>query len=138
MTAEQEKRKFKLWEYKVNHALMLIRSPRPKLGMTNLDIIFYGVEYVEIVQLLGNGLRFVEPTESETAKVKERLGSRLRPGWAKLFALKSGNQRYLVAASEVQVVENQLDIDESVLDLAFQGKTSELGTIIYHDLPPNK
>lgn len=133
MTAEQEARSFQLWEYKYDHSLILIRSPKLKPGQTNIDVIFYGILYIEIPQFLRRGLRFVEPTEAETARVKGILGSEFRPRWVKVFALESGNQRHLVAATAVRVVENENDIYEPILPSAYWGDFEKLGTLIYYD-----
>ena len=54
MTAEQEARMFSLWEYKHDHSLILIRSQRSKQNPTNLDVIFYGILYIEIPQFLNS------------------------------------------------------------------------------------
>lgn len=132
MTAEQEARSFQLWEYKNDHSLILIRSPKLR-GLPNLDVIFYGIEYLKITQFMREGLRFVEPTENETAKVKGILGSSFRLRWAKLFTLESGERRFLVAANAVRVVENENDIYEPLLPAAYWGDFEKLGTLIYFD-----
>ena len=133
MTTEQEKRSFQIWDYKADRAFMLIRSPKSGSGQPNLDVVFNGVEYVEVTHFLRKGLRIVEPTDDETARVKQILGSSFRPRWVKLFVLESGDQRFLVAAAAVRVVETQSDIHKPVNESDYWGDIGDFGTIVYQD-----
>ena len=46
MDPEHQNRDFQLWEYKVSHGQLLIRSPKDELHSKNLDLIFRGVQFI--------------------------------------------------------------------------------------------
>lgn len=97
-------RSFKVWDFSVSHQQMVIRSLGPQEGSPNLDLHFRGVEYLRIPVVL-NGLSIEEPTESETAEVRNVLSSRQAAN-STLWVLVSSGQRYLVAASHLEISEN--------------------------------
>lgn len=41
----ESSRRFQLWEYRVSHGSLLIRSPRCPQERTNIDVIFDGAKY---------------------------------------------------------------------------------------------
>lgn len=133
MTYDLEDRLFEVWYYDPDPPYLLIRSQKNKRDQSNIDVLFIGVEYVEIAHYLRKGLRFVKPTEEETAKVKGIIGTAFRPGWAKLFALTSGDQRFLIAAAAVRVVENQSDTYKAVRISDYLGDVEGFGKILYQD-----
>jgi hypothetical protein len=50
-----------------------------------------------------------------------------------LFALKSGDQRFLIAAAAVRVIENQSDIYKPISISDYLGDIEGFGTIVYQD-----
>ena len=52
MTRIQSDRDFRLWEYRVSHDQLLLRSPQGETHWRNLDLIFVGVEYLDLPTLL--------------------------------------------------------------------------------------
>lgn len=105
-------RTFQIWDYKVSHQRMLVRSPKGPNNLRNVDLKFYGVCYVEASAII-RGLEIIdEPTDVETARVLARAGrNALRE--SKVFVLKSSEQRFLVVAAQGKIEESDLDWSES-------------------------
>lgn len=102
-------RSYRLWEFNVSHKQMLLRSPRGPDVLTNIDVVFWGVEYLEMPSNL-NGLELLE--ESSTAReCKWECNTGTKP-----FTLRSSNNNYVVVAAGCKVLENRLDIFESSLE----------------------
>ena len=101
---------FQLWEYRVSHGQMLVRSPKSPTQEVNVDIAFAGVEYVDLPRYLRE-LEIDGPTEADVAFAVERLG---KPVEAKaITVIKSNGKRHIVVAEAVKVTESDMDIFES-------------------------
>jgi hypothetical protein len=48
MKASFDKRKFQFWQYRVSHGEVLVRSPKDAAHPRNVDLMFVGVEYVDL------------------------------------------------------------------------------------------
>lgn len=102
-------RRFQVWEYKVSHQQLLIRSPKSQDHDTNLDLIFVGVDYLALPKSM-DGISIVPPNEAEL-----RFASEFRKE-SQRIVLESAGQRHLVIAAKFQVSENTLDLFESSLE----------------------
>lgn len=112
MSAHFTERVFQLWEYRVSHGQMLIRSPKDQVHKANVDIVFAGVEYVDLPRYL-HGLEIDDPTQADIAFAADRLG---KPVEAKaVTVLKVGPTRHIVVAAAIKVVESNTDIFASPL-----------------------
>ena len=105
-------RDFQLWDYRVSHGQLLIRSPKSPAENTNVDIVFVGVDYIDSPRHL-SGLRLEEPTDSEVAVVSERLGRTVDR--KAIFILVAQGMRHIVVAVAVKVAESDMDIFDSPL-----------------------
>jgi hypothetical protein len=101
---------FQMWEYHVSHGELLVRSPRHGVDGRNRDLMFFGVEYVELPRHLPN-LELDDPTEKDLARACERLGRQVESH--EVTALVSRGIRYIVVAAGVQVRESEMDIFDS-------------------------
>ncbi len=109
----QSDRKFRLWDYKVSHNQALIRSPRKPDIATNVDIVFWGVERLDLPTNL-DGLQMSKGDDDE-------------------FIIESGGQRFVVVADGCKVLENGLDIFESSLEgFASTDDERDLGNVLAH------
>lgn len=104
-------RHFQIWEYKVSHQQLLIRSPKSHEHTTNLDLVFVGVDYLAL-PVSFDGITVVPPNDAEQqfARTCSSFDS------AQAIILESGGQRHLVVAAKVRVFENDLDLFESSLE----------------------
>ncbi len=103
-------REFQLWEYRVSHGSLLIRSPQGAETKTNVDIVFSGVEYLAAPRIL-RGVEIAVPTKEEVRRLEARLGKQLTE--SSIVILVSSGQRFPIVAASFKVEENELDIFES-------------------------
>lgn len=109
-------RLFKVWEYQVSHGQLLIRSPKAPGSqsnpeqVSNLDLVFIGVEYMALPRLL-QGIELVDATVDELGSLADILGHSI--GIENVFVLRSGNHRFPVVAADLTANENNWDIFES-------------------------
>lgn len=109
MSIEFEERKFKLWHYNVSHGELLFRSHKNEKNDKNIDIMFFDVKYLEVPGSLPN-LKIEEVKEEEIIYVSEKLTKNVAK--EDIYILKSNNIRYIVVASILKIVENDLDLFE--------------------------
>lgn len=113
MSTNLSNRTFRLWEYRVSHSQLLIRSPKHQQFPTNVDIIFAGVEYLEL-PIRWENLSIGEGTEEEINEIRVLL-KRNMPH-SKMYILHEGETRFKVVAAGMKVFENELDMFESSLE----------------------
>lgn len=106
-------RTFQLWEYRVSHGSLLIRSPKDQGNAKNIDVICVGLEYVSMPRFLTN-LDIVGPTDVELRQIEEILGKPLPVSFVRIFV--ANGRRFPVVASRVKIVENETDIFDSPFD----------------------
>lgn len=104
-------RRFKLWEYTVSHKQLLIRSPATPDISGNIDIIFWGVEYINVPSAF-KGLSLNASTLADREKFKLESGVTLL---SSVFCLNTENQRCFISDLGFKVLSNELDIFESTL-----------------------
>ena len=112
MSTTYPDRRFQLWEYRVSHGSLLIRSPKGPDAETNIDLVFSGVEFVGCPRML-RGLELVEVTPDDVQRVGAEFGPVVAPDH--VFVLLSAGARHLVIASSCRVSENLDDIFDSPL-----------------------
>ena len=109
-TQSYTNRTFQLWEYRVSHGSLLIRSPQGPDAKTNVDVICVGVEYVAAPRFL-RSLEITEPTRKELRLLEQLLGKELVA--SSVIILASSGQRFPIVAGHFKVEENELAIFES-------------------------
>lgn len=105
-------RKFQLWEYKVSHQQLLLRSPKSNQHLTNIDVAFAGVNYISIPAFLGT-FTFVEPNETEIEFSYKFKKGNYSP---QVFVLEAQGNRHLIIAARMKYFENNLEMFESSLE----------------------
>lgn len=103
-------RRFQLWEYRVSHGSLLVRSPRSADAETNIDIIFVGVEFVSAPRHL-RGVELDQGVRSDVEAAAVALGREVEP--REVFTLTSEGRRHVVVAAGHQVKEHTGDIFDS-------------------------
>jgi hypothetical protein len=123
-------RAFRLWDYNVSHNQLLLRSPRGPDVATNIDVVFWGVEYLAIASAL-HGIAMIPCGVEDRAKVEDALGKSCDP--ASLYCLQSESRRFVVYAAGFKVLENTLDIFSSSLEyFAATDSSRDLGAVLAH------
>jgi hypothetical protein len=105
-------REFQFWEYRVSHGQVLLRSPKSPTQKVNVDILFAGVEYVDLPRHLPD-LEIDDATEGDIAFAADRLGKLVDT--KAITVVKTGSRRHVVVAVAVKVMESDMDIFESPL-----------------------
>jgi len=117
-------RPFRVWDYLVSHDQLLLRSPKIKGYKKNIDIVFFGVTYIQLHTVLsGVNIREICPSDSE---VDDSIKQHLSHESNKLFEVLSSNERYLIIAAFVRVFENDLEFRESSLGFTELGRENEI------------
>jgi len=106
---DYRRRRFQVWEYRVSHASLLIRSPKSSHFEQNVDIMFVGVEYLRVPSSL-QGVVLDESTDEDLSEVK---GVAENVDRGRVHVLISEGNRFIVVASACKVSENDGDIFES-------------------------
>ncbi len=115
-------RKFNFVDASVSHSELLLRSD--KIGNDdgfNIDIIFGGVEYLQIPSWF-EGISIHGDKEKRFGY--ERIDAMLDKGFANTFNIKNGKADYYIVAYDFIVVQNELAFGESSLGV-FQLKGRE-------------
>jgi len=117
-------RYFIVFDYLVSHGQLLIRSDKRKGGKENIDIIFFDTSFVQLFTMLfGITIRRVD--KSKVANYIS-LNKYLSEEENNLFEIKSGEEKYYIAASFVRVFENQLEFNETSLGYENKGRENEI------------
>lgn len=74
MITDYPERRFQLWEYRVSHGSLLIRSPRGVGFSQNVDFVFVGVEYLAVPRVF-RGLALVARNRRDRMDVTAAIGS---------------------------------------------------------------
>ena len=109
MIASHLDRHFQIWEFKVSHGSLLIRSPKSPSQESNIDLIFVGVDYIAVPRHMdGLELRIASPSEWSPIVHSLQVKSDSR-----VFSLVSHGYRHVVVAAACEVVTHQADIFDS-------------------------
>jgi|LakMenEpi03Aug12_release.lakeMendotaPanAssembly.Ray.scaffolds.fasta_scaffold131592_2 hypothetical protein len=100
----ESNRGFQLWEYRVSHQQLLIRSPSTPEIDTNVDLIFRGVAFLNA------------PTTFSGIKICKRSGGAYPSYGKSSFELHTEGRVFEIVALSCKVLEHELDIFESTLD----------------------
>ena len=103
-------RSFQFWQYRVSHGELLVRSPRDAAHPRNVDLMFVGVEYVDLPRYLPD-LEVDDPNDEDLARAQERLGKPVER--KSVVVLKTEGRHYVVVAVAVMAVESDMDIFDS-------------------------
>jgi hypothetical protein len=110
MKADYPDRKFQLWEYKVSHGSLLVRSPKTALDGFNVDLMFSGVEFVSLPRHM-LGIALEEPTIVEWERVAGMCQKEI--GRDQMYVLASQGHRYFIVAAGCRVAETTVEIFDS-------------------------
>jgi len=113
MIEQLSDKKFQFWEYRVSHGSLLIQSPKKADQQQNVDIKFYGVEYVAVPRHFEEIVE-TKVNEKEVEHIERMLGKPVNKD--NVFVLVSSTGRHLVVAAKMKVEENEADIFDSPFD----------------------
>jgi hypothetical protein len=110
----QSMRKFTLFDFYISHGQLLLRSNKNIQESENIDIIFFGVKYMQIpVYLNGIALGFTFNNEA-TFKGFESI-AKFSSTDSAIFTIESEGQQFFIVAGFCKIFKNQLEFSESSL-----------------------
>jgi len=109
MIASYPDRRFQLWEYRVSHGSLLVRSPKSADSAHNVDVVFVGVDYLAVPRVL-EGVTIERGLEDDRELLNGTVGE-VDPD--RLFVLISAGRRHYVVAVACRVSESDTDIFDS-------------------------
>ena len=92
-------RKFKVWDYSPSFSRLLIRSPRFGDSQVNIDIVFWGVDHLELDTSLGEISLDVEVLEEKPS--------------TKRITITSPNGKFMIVATNYPIFESDTDMFDS-------------------------
>jgi hypothetical protein len=123
----ESKRDFKLWDYRVSHGQLLLRSPMSPDLNTNVDLQFWGVEFVRLPTVM-HGIRLRLANDDEKTSVAGRYAPECN---GSVFSCDEDGAAIVIAAG-CRVLENAMDIFESSLFSIHDPEDRPLGTVLAH------
>lgn len=113
MTPEYSTRKFQLWLFRVGHGELLVRSPRDEVNPRNVDLVFVGVDYIDLPRVL-SGVVVSAASPVDVRRAEERLGRTVDRLTVRVLVTEG--RRHLVVAAYFNIEENELDLGEVPFD----------------------
>lgn len=114
----QSNRVFQLWDYTVSHAQLLLRSPATEAEPFNIDIVFLGVEELDLPTIM-RGLTLTGPHGNPGASDRD------------VYRLTSNLREYTVVAAAFRIYKNYLDLKDSSLEFSTRVE-KDPGEILTH------
>jgi hypothetical protein len=99
-------RRFQLWEYRVSHGFLLVRSPGGPAVPRNIDLVFAGVEYMSVPRHL-RGIVLEHGSAADRAAIR---AATCLTEEGRVYALLAEGRRHLIAATDCKIDENDRDI----------------------------
>ena len=106
-------RDFQIWDYSVSHGRLLIRSPKGMQFRKNIDIKFFGVQYLSLPRHL-KCLTIDHANDEEFESLKKTMGDSLKLDNVHILECIFG--RCVVIASHIKVELNELGIFETSIN----------------------
>lgn len=103
-------RAFRFVEFSAEQGVALVRSPKTAREPM-IDLMFWGVRYVDLAAELPAGLEIAAPDKTDLAFLAGRLEA--PPAPETVFVLKTRTKRYRVVAAGLKVAESMLAATES-------------------------
>ncbi|QAT82113.1 hypothetical protein EJ065_0506 [Corallococcus coralloides] len=106
-------RTFRFWDFRASHDQLLLRSPRTAQHPQNLDVIFVGVDYLELPTKLGE-IEITSPMVEDLRRVQAAFREDVTE--RDVHVIVSGGRRFVIVAAGMKIIKNDLDLFESSLE----------------------
>lgn len=114
----QSSRHFTFFDTVISHGQLLLRSQKNETSKKNIDIIFTGTSYVQLLYRFdGISIRLIEK-KTEYGRVNKLLSY----SGNHMFEITSSDEVYYIIASAVFIFENELEFHETSLGLENKGR----------------
>ena len=119
-------RYFTLFDFKISHGQLLLRSSKSETNDKNIDIIFSGTRFIQLFpHLLGVSISIVDKDKNLIGFDSDEV--RIRNSKDYLFEILTENKKYYVEAYQFIVFENDLEFYETSLGIGGHGKEKKIG-----------
>ena len=120
-------RYFTLFDYKVSHSQLLIRSQKSEIHMNNIDIIVFGVKFLQIPKSFwGLSIEEISGDYGKIVHSKISVNRDIVLGM-NLYAISTQKLEYYVFGAFCKIYVNKLDFSETSLGvLEIKGREIEL------------
>ena len=109
MRSFESKRYFRFWEYAVAHGTVVVRSASSAKHRYNLDLVFRGVFYTQVIEMFDGLVVSVDVPEVELKVLASRSGQ--PSGVDRVYYRIESNQRVCyVGATSLVIEENTLEL----------------------------
>jgi hypothetical protein len=109
---------------------MLVRSPRTPVIELNIDVVFWGVEFIGIPTVLV-GIEIDTAAPDQAKATGTQLRKSVEAGH--VYSLATADERYVVIARGFKVFQNALDIfDSTLVDFTIDRPLEEYGIVLAH------
>lgn len=116
----QSDRHFRLWDYAVGHSQMLLRSPASDDEPFNIDLVFLGVDRLDLpTSLVGLAMFGPEPIALGVESPRD------------IYRIRSGDKEYTVVAAAFRIYKNHHNLMDSSLDY-FVDDQKDPGEVLAH------
>jgi hypothetical protein len=107
-------RYFTVFDVKISHGQLLLRSQKDDSNEMNLDVVFWGTKYIQT--FIGfNGICISKLDKHHNLIDYKTANDFLDFRTNYLFEINSNNENYYIGASFVKIFENKLEFNESSL-----------------------
>ncbi|MGJ1323038.1 hypothetical protein ACR780_10125 [Sphingobacterium faecium] len=118
------KKSFVVFDYFISHGQLLIRSKKSDNQKYNIDIIFFNTSFLQLFTFI-NGITIKIVNKSNFSKY-DSVVKYLEYDNSNLFEITSSNEKYYIAASFVQIFENELEFNETSLGMIYKGRERKI------------
>ncbi len=120
-------RQFAVCDYLQSHNQLLIRSSKNDDIESNIDIIFFGIKYIQL-ETYCNGLIISYIKEKDFKAISHFTFPDL-VDIDNVFEIKSGDKSFYVVCAFLKVFENKLEFKETSLGIAeYKGRDKEIAS----------
>ena len=112
----KSKRHFTIFDFDISHGQLLLRASKDDDNINNIDIIFFGTRYIQLItSLLGVSIRLANDNQNlnnynSLNSISDNLENHL-------FEINSTDESFYIGASYFKVYENELEFKETSLGL---------------------
>jgi hypothetical protein len=109
-------RYFTIFDFMISHGQLLLRAGKDDDNSKNIDIIFFGVRYIQLfISLLGVSIRLAD--DNKNLIKYDCVNSFLNNDENYLFEIETKGGIFYIVASYFKVYENELEFNETSLGL---------------------
>jgi hypothetical protein len=120
-------RHFSLFDYHISHSQLLLRSSKTEKHSSNIDIIIFGVNYIQMFTFT-RGIVLETMELSDVSRLNSKLISHhFSKETDQIYQLQSSGESFYIVGAHCRVYENDLDLSETSLGvLDFKGREKEI------------